>query len=49
MNILPEHKAVLKTYSLTNRWIFKNWGDVFTSAHTRHHTNSQIGVSKGKL
>jgi len=23
-------------------WIFKNWGDVFTSAHSRHHTRSNV-------
>ena len=23
-------------------YIFKNWGDVFTSAHSRHHTSSHV-------
>ena len=41
MNRLPDHQGRLEDYSLTNR-IFKNWGDVFTSAHSRHHTSSHV-------
>ena len=35
----------LEDYLLTNRQpvqIFNYWGDVFTSAHSRHHTSSRV-------
>ena len=41
----PDHQARLEDYLLTNRQpvqIFNYWGDVFTSAHSRHHTSSRV-------
>ena len=45
MNTLPDHQDRPEDYSLTNRQpmqIFKNWGDVFTSVQSRHHTSSHV-------